>query len=170
MAGCREQGEHRPVPRIRPAEPVADHEADEHECIERRVALGHLLDSQIVAPEDQPRFAAALRDAMRWRDSTLIEIALVAAAIGLILEGVRSDLPVGLSNWRTATAGTDARLTAAGWWYAVVSLHERIAGHLRFLFRVQVVEVAEELVEAMGGRQVPSRQRWWNREPFPDAL
>jgi hypothetical protein len=67
-----------------------------------------------VAPEDQPRFAAVLRDAMRWRDSTLIEIALVAVAIGLILEGVRSDLPVGLSNWRTATAGTVASRRQAG--------------------------------------------------------
>jgi len=59
---------------------------------------------------------------MRWRESTLIEVALVAVAIALSLEGVRSGLPVGLSNWRTANAGTGGRLTPAGWWYAVVSL------------------------------------------------
>ena len=59
-----------------------------------REALGHVLDSQLVMPAEEARFGAALRDAMRWRGSTLVEVTLVAVTIGLILSGVRSDLPV----------------------------------------------------------------------------
>jgi hypothetical protein len=84
-----------------------------------RAALAHLLDAQVVTPEERPRFDRALRSAIRWRDSVLVEIALVVVTIGLLLGGVRTDLPVQISHWRTAAGGG---LTPAGWWYTTVSL------------------------------------------------
>lgn len=85
-----------------------------------RSALGHLLDSGLVTSEQRPRFDAALRSAMRWRDLGLIEAALVAVAIGLILSGtVRIDLPAHMSSWR---GGAGGRFTPAGWWYTMLSL------------------------------------------------
>src|SRR5262245_30014790 len=87
-----------------------------------REALGQIVDSKLVRPTDARSFAAILADAMRWRDSVLVEVALVAVTIGLILGGVRGDLPVDVSSWRVTAAGTEGRFTPAGWWYAVVSL------------------------------------------------
>jgi hypothetical protein len=84
-----------------------------------RAALEHLVDAEVVSPAERPHFDRALRSAMRWRDSVLVEVALVVLTVGLLLGGVRTDLPVGVSNWRVTAAGT---LTPAGWWYTAVSL------------------------------------------------
>jgi hypothetical protein len=84
-----------------------------------RAALGHLLDAQVVTPAERPRFDRILRDAMRWRDSILVELALAALTVVLLVGGVRTDLPVAASSWRTTSGGG---LSAAGWWYATVSL------------------------------------------------
>jgi len=84
-----------------------------------RAALGHLLDAQVVMPAERSRFDRALRDTMRLRDSVLIELALLVVTIGLMLAGVRTDLPVNVTNWRMAGGGG---LTPAGWWYSTVSL------------------------------------------------
>ncbi|HEY7037439.1 MAG TPA: hypothetical protein VID28_01240 [Methylomirabilota bacterium] len=84
-----------------------------------RAALAHLLDAQVIIPEERPRFDRILRDTMRLRDSVLVEVALIVVTVGLMLGGVRTDLPVNLSNWRTTDAGG---FTPAGWWYATVSL------------------------------------------------
>jgi hypothetical protein len=84
-----------------------------------RAALGHLLDAQVVTPAERPRFDRILRDTMRWRDSVLVEVALIVITIGLMLGGVRTDLPVNVSHWRTTG---DGGLTPAGWWYTTVSL------------------------------------------------
>jgi hypothetical protein len=87
-----------------------------------REALEHITGSRLIAPSDTRSFADILATAMRWRDSVFVEAALVAVAIGLILSGVRGDLPAGVSHWRTVPGLTNGRLTPAGWWYAVVSL------------------------------------------------
>jgi len=87
-----------------------------------RQALDQLVASNLVRPSDVGAFRAMLARALRWRDSALVEVALVALTIALILSGVRSDLPNDASNWRMTSAGTDERFTAAGWWYIVVSL------------------------------------------------
>ncbi|HYB40644.1 MAG TPA: hypothetical protein VEL75_02680 [Candidatus Methylomirabilis sp.] len=83
-----------------------------------RQALSHMLDSGLVPPSEMRGFAAALRRAVRWRDSVLIEVALFALTGLLILSGVRTDLPVAESTWRAVSG----RVTPAGWWYSVVAL------------------------------------------------
>lgn len=83
-----------------------------------RAALGHLLDAQVVTPAERPRFDRILRETMRGRDSVLVEVALIVITAGLMLGGVRTDLPVNVTNWRATGGG----LTPAGWWYSTVSL------------------------------------------------
>jgi len=87
-----------------------------------REALEHLVASRLVPPAEARSFERILAGAMRCRDSLLVEVALVAVTIGLILSGVRGDLPVDASHWRMAPEGASSRFTPAGWWYAVVSL------------------------------------------------
>jgi hypothetical protein len=81
--------------------------------------LRRLLDIGLVLPRDEPRLAAAVREAIRWRDSVVMGAALVALTIGLIWSGHRTDLPLDVSTWRTNAAGG---LTPAGWWYNLVCI------------------------------------------------
>jgi hypothetical protein len=75
-----------------------------------------------VKPGEVPRFARALQTVVRWREAWVIEVALVVLTIGLIVSGVRADLPVDVTTWRTVAGETPARLSLAGWWYTVFSL------------------------------------------------
>ena len=62
---------------------------------------------------------AAVQQAVRWRDSWGIEAALVILTAVLMVAGLRADLPLDVSTWRT-TAGGDP--TPAGWWYTLVCI------------------------------------------------
>ena len=77
-----------------------------------------LVAARLVRPDQFPTFRAALLDAIRWRDGSIVETAVVVIALSFILEGPRSDVPWGVSTWRTAATGS---LTPAGWWYTIVS-------------------------------------------------
>jgi hypothetical protein len=91
---------------------------------DRRVrdVVYEVLESNLVKPGEVPRFARALQSVVHWRDSWLIESGLVALTAGLLLAGIRSDLPFNVTTWRTIGAETPAHLTLAGWWYVAVSL------------------------------------------------
>jgi hypothetical protein len=77
-----------------------------------------LVASRLVRTDQFPAFRAALLDAIRWRDGSVVETAVVVIALSFILEGPRSDVPWGVSTWRSAATGG---LTPAGWWYTIVS-------------------------------------------------
>ena len=87
-----------------------------------RDVLRRLVDAGIVTTADRERLDAALAQAVRWRGAWLTEAALVVLTILLIVGGVRTDLPGGLSTWRVAQDGGMSRVTPAGWWYALVAL------------------------------------------------
>jgi hypothetical protein len=78
-----------------------------------------MLQIGLVLPRDQPRLAAAVRQAIRSRDSWLNEAAIAVLTMTLIWAGLRTDLPLDISSWRTDTGG---RSTLAGWWYSLVSI------------------------------------------------
>lgn len=81
--------------------------------------LRELLAKGIVATDDEPRFGRLVRRAQRLWASWEFEAVLVVVTVVSIYAGLRSDLPAGLTTWRgTAEVG----LTAAGWWYSLVSL------------------------------------------------
>jgi hypothetical protein len=66
-----------------------------------RAAPAHLLDAEVVTPAERPRFDRMLRACMRWRDSVLVELALAALTVGLLVinakwvrDGVSPDKPL----------------------------------------------------------------------------
>ena len=81
--------------------------------------LRRMLEAQLVAPRDLPRFAKAWRQTHKWWDSWLVEAVLAAITVVSIYAGLRTDLPTGVETWRTTA---DGELSLAGWWYTVVSL------------------------------------------------
>ena len=81
--------------------------------------LRRILEIRMVLPEDMPRLMAALRTAVRRRDSWLMECALIALTGMLIWAGLRTDVSVDVTTWRTSANG---ELTPAGWWYTLVSI------------------------------------------------
>ena len=81
--------------------------------------LRRILEIRMVLPEDMPRLMEALRGAVRRRDSWLMETALIALTGMLIWAGLRTDVSVDVTTWRTTANGA---LTPAGWWYTLVSI------------------------------------------------
>ncbi len=75
--------------------------------------------SEMVPARQLPRLSAVLSQTSRWRDTWILEGILVVLTIFLIREGVRTDLPGTISTWRNSASGP---LSAAGWWYILVSL------------------------------------------------
>ena len=65
------------------------------------------------------RYQDALLQTIRRRDTWWVEIILAVLTAISIAQGLRVDLPAGLSTWRTTGTG---QLTVAGWWYSLVSL------------------------------------------------
>jgi hypothetical protein len=80
--------------------------------------LRRILQIGLILPKDEARFGAAVRRAIRARDSWAIEAAIFVLTIGLVWFGIRTDLPPGVTTWR----GTLEAPTLAGWWYAIVSI------------------------------------------------
>ena len=81
-------------------------------------AIAALAAGEIVPAAERPRLNDVLRQVARWREAWLIEACVGALTLFVVWTGVRSDLPRGLVTWRTTAGG---ELTAAGWWYSLVS-------------------------------------------------
>ena len=74
----------------------------------------------IVVDAAREQFRSAVANAVRWRDSTAAEIVILAIVYGMGIASVwEYKAALGVGGWYGDT-GTGA--TAAGWWYAVVSL------------------------------------------------
>jgi hypothetical protein len=81
--------------------------------------LRRMLRIGLILPKDQQGFAAAVRRAIRTRDTWSIEAGIFVLTAGLIWFGVRQDLPQGVTTWRT---GGDGQWSLAGWWYAIACI------------------------------------------------
>jgi hypothetical protein len=81
--------------------------------------LRRILQIGLILPKDEPRFGAAVRQAIRSRDSWFVEGVIFVMTVGLIWLGVRVDLPGQVTTWRTTL---DGQTTPAGWWYGIVSI------------------------------------------------
>ncbi|HEY1418603.1 MAG TPA: hypothetical protein VGF41_11895, partial [Myxococcaceae bacterium] len=90
--------------------------------VRTRNVVRQFIDREIVPPAEVPRFDAALASALRLRNSVALELGLVvlAATVGHWLW--RSTIAYGAPSWYAAPAGGQMRLTAAGLWFAAVSL------------------------------------------------
>lgn len=81
--------------------------------------LRRIVQIRMVLPREEPRLAAAVRQAIRARNSWPIEAAFAVLTGAFIWAGLRADLPLDASTWRTTAGGGH---TVAGWWYSLVSL------------------------------------------------
>lgn len=81
--------------------------------------LRRILEIRLVLPRDEPTLSAAVRQAVRSRNAWTMEAALAILTIVMIWAGLRTDLPLDVSTWRTTAGG---ELTLAGWYYSLVSL------------------------------------------------
>ena len=78
-----------------------------------------MLQIGLVLPRDRPAFSAAVQKAMRSRNSWPMEAGIAVLTITFIWAGLRTDLPLDVSTWRTDAGGG---FTLAGWWYSLVSI------------------------------------------------
>jgi hypothetical protein len=87
-----------------------------------RLVAAQFVSANLLKPADRPRFDALLRATHRALESNIAEAAIGLLAASLVWTAVRHLLGDGLIFWfETATPAGAARLTPAGWWYAVGS-------------------------------------------------
>ncbi|HWV89153.1 MAG TPA: hypothetical protein VNZ59_03630 [Burkholderiales bacterium] len=104
-----------------------------------RATVRQFIDRGIIVPADRARFDAILASVMRLRNSATIEIALAVLAITIGYWVWRERMTLHVGTWYVAVdASGGESLTAAGWWYAFVSLNLFRFVLLRWYFRLFV--------------------------------
>ena len=109
-------------------------------------AVRRFVERQIVVPEDRPKFDAALKSALRVRNSVAVEISLLILVYTLGVWLWRSQVALGSATWYAMPDATHLHLTGAGYWYAFVSIpifqfillrwYMRLVIWFRFLWQV----------------------------------
>jgi hypothetical protein len=92
--------------------------------VHRRISpeLRRLVERRIVVPEDLPNFHKAVNAALRARNSVALEVTLLVLVYTLGLWIWRSQIAAGGATWYAAPEDAHLHLTAAGYWYALVSI------------------------------------------------
>jgi hypothetical protein len=80
------------------------------------------LERRIITPEDTPKFYAAIEAAIRARNSTRLELALLVFAFTVGHWIWRSEVALSTASWYGVPNGAGLRLTLAGLWYGFVSI------------------------------------------------
>jgi hypothetical protein len=86
-----------------------------------RAHLRQFVRAPVLAPRAMPAAAEAVVRALRRRDLRLAELVCVVAAYAITLGGASLALDAEASSWLVTVGPEGARLTAAGWWCALVS-------------------------------------------------
>jgi hypothetical protein len=81
-----------------------------------------LVERNIVAVEDRPKFDAAVQSARRVRDSVAVEMGVLILACTVGVWIWRSEVALGSATWYALPDATQLHLTGAGYWYAFVSI------------------------------------------------
>lgn len=87
-----------------------------------RAVAATFVRSGVVREDGIPAYENAVRAAMRLRDSTTVEIALIALAVCGAIAATFARLEFPVAGWAASIDGGNAHLTAAGWWYSLVGL------------------------------------------------
>jgi hypothetical protein len=92
--------------------------------VHRRVSplVRRFTERHIIAVDDLPRFAAAVKSAQRLRDRSLIEAVLLVLVYTIGLWVWRSEIALGDRTWYALPDQTHLNLTLAGYWYVLVSI------------------------------------------------
>src|SRR5450631_2691950 len=87
-----------------------------------RPAVKNFLTRRLVLEQDVPKYFAAIESAMRQRNSVPLELCLLALVFTVGQWVWRSQIAMGGSSWYANPQGGHLHLTAAGNWYALVSI------------------------------------------------
>jgi len=102
-----------------------------------RLVVRQFLDRQLVPDEAKQRFDDAIASVMRLRDSTWIELLLIAIVYGVGVFWVwRLYAVLDTTAWYTVPSVAGSRLSAAGMWYTFVSVPLFQFMLLRWYFRL----------------------------------
>jgi len=95
----------------------------------------HFIHSGLVLEEDFKRFDSAVKQGLKWRDSTVAELLLALLAYILAITSLKT-MAVQASTWHVVRSGSTASLTWAGWWFVLfcVPLFQFLT--LRWLWRL----------------------------------
>lgn len=106
--------------------------------IARRIrnTVNHFLAASLIEDGDIDRFSDAITDAIRWRDSRIAEVVLVAVAGFACWFTVHKGLSAGDGTWYQPTL--DGPYSLAGLWYVFVSTPIFQFLVLRWLYRMLV--------------------------------
>jgi hypothetical protein len=85
-----------------------------------RSLVRYIRDPDLLTPSDIDRFDHTLLQLVRLRDSAIPELLIVVAAYAHVAELVQTHLMFA-RPWTLAGTGADLHLSAAGWYYALVS-------------------------------------------------
>lgn len=87
-----------------------------------RTTVAQFQSHGIIAGQDQPRFEGIIASAMRLRNSVTVEVVLLILASTLGYWLWRQKISLNVSSWYAVNAGVGRHLTAAGSYYALISL------------------------------------------------
>jgi hypothetical protein len=101
-----------------------------------RPIVWHFRDSGVVPPEVLPAFQAAIANAVRLRNSVIVEVVLAVAVFGFGWMVWLDVMSLATSTWYAVVDASGGRLTLAGRWYAHVSIPIFQFLMLRWLYRL----------------------------------
>jgi hypothetical protein len=84
--------------------------------------IRQFLERGIVTPRDRPAYDAAIRSALRIRDSVVIELLLLALVYTVGIWIWRGHAATHGATWYATPSATHLNLTLAGYWYALISI------------------------------------------------
>jgi hypothetical protein len=87
-----------------------------------RLVVAQFLERGIVAEEDRDRFLGLVNSSMRLRNSVAFELCLLAFVFTAGHWIWSRNISLSVSTWYAVKDGAHGSLTAAGYWYAFVSL------------------------------------------------
>jgi hypothetical protein len=87
-----------------------------------RGVIAQFVQRNLVPLEEQPKLNAAVEQALRWRNSMLLEVAILVLAFTAGHWLWRSQIAFEGSSWYAIVSGSTFDLTLPGYWYAYVSI------------------------------------------------
>jgi hypothetical protein len=101
-----------------------------------RPAVQEFVKRNMIVPEEMPKFHAAIDSAMRLRNSVGMEVGILVLVYTLGQWIWWSQVAIGAATWYATPQDTHLNLTAAGYWYAFVSVPFFQFIFLRWYFRL----------------------------------
>lgn len=117
-----------------------------------RFVARQFLERELIPDNAQPQFDAVLSSTIRWRNSTLAEIAMIVLVYGVGLRSVaHQQATLAVATWYAAPSETGRALSLAGLWYVYLSIplmqflllrwYYRMFIWARFLWKVSRIEL-----------------------------